>query len=75
MHMLVLKKQGVEGLYIAQMVKMLGDPKYGPGSEPHWKAGSACYPDFYKALLDEPSRTKRIEMVRDHGDNFSTRNQ
>ena len=43
---------------------MLGDPKYGPGSKLHWKAGSARYPDFYKTLLEEPSRTKRIEMVR-----------
>ena len=32
----------------------LGDPKYGSGSEPHWKAGSARYPAFYKALIDEP---------------------
>ena len=45
---------------------VLGEPKYGPGSEPHWKAGSDCYPDLYKALLDEPSRTKRIEMLRAH---------
>ena len=44
---------------------VLGDPKYGPGSEPHWKAGSDCYLAFYKALLDEPSRTNRIEMMRD----------
>ena len=43
---------------------VLGDPKYGTGSKTHWKAGSARYPDFYKTLLEEPSRTKRIEMVR-----------
>ena len=43
---------------------MLGEPKYGPGSEPNWKAGSAHYPAFYEALLDEPSRNKRIDMVR-----------
>ena len=43
---------------------VLGEPKYGPGSEPHFKAGSARYPDFYKALLEESSRTKRIKMVR-----------
>ena len=30
---------------------VLGDLNYGPGSEPHWKAGSACYLAFYKALL------------------------
>ena len=54
---------------------VLGDPKHGPGSEPHWKAGSACYPDFYKALLDEPSRTKRIKMVRDCANSLSMRNQ
>ena len=45
---------------------VLGDPKYGPGYEPHWKSGSARYPDFYKALIEEPLRTKRIEMVRAH---------
>ena len=33
---------------------LLGEPKYGPGSKPHWKAGSDYYPAFYKALLDEP---------------------
>ena len=54
---------------------VLGDPKYGPGSEPHWKASSAYYPAFCKNLLDEPSRTKRIEMVRARGDSLSTRNQ
>ena len=43
---------------------VLGEPKYGPVSEPHWKAGSACYTAFYKALLEEPSRTKKIDMVR-----------
>ena len=42
----------------------LGEPKYGPGSEPHWKVGSAQYQAFYKALLDKPSRNKRIDMVR-----------
>ena len=42
---------------------VLGEPKYGPGSKHHWKAGSACYPAFYKTLLNEPSRTKRINMV------------
>ena len=26
---------------------VLGEPKYGPGSEPHWKVGSARYPAFY----------------------------
>ena len=54
---------------------VLEDPKYGPGSNPHWKAGSACYPAFFKALLDEPSRIKRIKMVTARGDHLSTRNQ
>ena len=54
---------------------VLVEPKYGTGSEHHWKAGSACYPYFFKAFLDEPSRTKRIDMVRSRGDSFSTRNQ
>ena len=31
---------------------VLGEPKYGPGSKPHWKAGSARYLYFYKSLLD-----------------------
>ena len=52
---------------------VLGEPKYGPGSEPQWKVGRTCYPAFYMALLEEPSRTKRIEMlVADQG---STRTQ
>ena len=42
---------------------VLGEPKYGPGSEPQWKAGRTCYPAFYKDLLEEPSRTKRREML------------
>ena len=45
---------------------LLGEPNYGPGYEPHWKAGSARYPALYKSLIEEPSRTKRIEMVRAH---------
>ena len=54
---------------------VLVEPKYEPGSEPRWKAGSARYPAFCKALLDEPSRTKRIKMVRACGISSSTRNQ
>ena len=54
---------------------VLGEPKYVPGYEPQWKAGSERYPAFYKALLDDPSRTKRIEMVRVRCDISSTRNQ
>ena len=54
---------------------VLGEPKYGPGSEPLWKAGSARHPAFYNALLDEPLGTKRIEMVRAHGDSSFTWNQ
>ena len=49
---------------IAPLLLLLGDPKYGPGFEPHWKAGSARYLAFYKALLEETSITKRIQMVR-----------
>ena len=54
---------------------VLGEPKYGPGFEPHWKTGSDRYPAFYKALLDEPSITKRIDTVRARGDILPTRNQ
>ena len=54
---------------------LLGEPKYGPGSKHHWKAGSARYLAFYKALLDEPLINNRIEMVRARGDSSSPRNQ
>ena len=52
---------------------MLGEPKYGPGSEPQWKAGRNRYPAFYKALLEELSRTKQREMLV--ADQRSTRHQ
>ena len=42
---------------------VLEEPKYGSGSEPQWKAGRTRYQDFYKALLEEPSRTKWREML------------
>ena len=42
---------------------LLGETKYGPGPEPQWKAGRTQYPAFYKALLEEHSRTKRREML------------
>ena len=35
---------------------MLGEEKYGPGSEPQWKADGARYPNLYKALLEESPR-------------------
>ena len=54
---------------------VLGEPKYVPVYKPHWKAGSACYPAFYKALLDEHLRANRINMVRACGVSSSTRNQ
>ena len=52
---------------------MSREPKYGPGSETQWKAGRTRYPGFYKALLEEPSRTKRREML--FADQQSTRAQ
>ena len=54
-------------------LRVLGEPKYGPGSEPQWKAGRTRYPAFYKALLEEPSRTKQREMLV--ADQRSTRTQ
>ena len=60
---------------LTSVISMLGEPKYGPGYEPHWKAGSARYPVFYKSLLDETSRTDRDDMVRARGNSSSTRNQ
>ena len=44
---------------------LLGEEKYGPGSEPQWKAGGARYPNLYKALLEEPSRTLRTKLLED----------
>ena len=31
---------------------VLGETKYGPGSEPQWKAGRTRYLAFYKAMLE-----------------------
>ena len=45
--------------------RVLGEEKYGPGSEPQWKAGGTRYPDLYKALLEEPSRTRRTKLLED----------
>ena len=33
---------------------MLGKGKYYPGVESAWKAGSARFSDFYKALVNKP---------------------
>ena len=44
---------------------LLGEEKYGPGSEPQWKAGGTRYPNLYKALLEEPSRTRRTKLLED----------
>ena len=43
----------------------LGEEKYGPGSEPQWKAVGTRYPNLYKALLEEPSRTRRTKLLED----------
>ena len=50
-------------LYTWQSV--LGEEKYGPGSESQWKAGGARYPNLYKALLEELSRTLRTKLLED----------
>ena len=42
---------------------VLGEEKYGPGSEPQWKAGGTRYLNLYKALLEEPSRTRRTKLL------------
>merc|ERR1712194_97498 len=49
----------------AKRRSVLGEEKYGPGSEPQWKAGGARYPNLYKALLEEPSRTLRTKLLED----------
>ena len=33
---------------------VLEEGKYSPGVEPDWKAGSARFSDFYKALVNKP---------------------
>ena len=45
---------------------MLGEENYGPGSEPQWKAGGTRYLNLYKALLEEPSRTRRTKLLEDN---------
>ena len=50
----------------AKRRSMLGEEKYGPGSEPQWKAGGTRYPNLYKALLEEPSRTQRTKLLEDN---------
>ena len=49
----------------AKRRSVLGEEKYGPGSEPQWKAGGTCYPNLCKALLEEPSRTLRTKLLED----------
>ena len=44
---------------------LLGEEKYGPGSEPQWKAGGGRYPNLYKAILEEPSRILRTKLMKD----------
>ena len=51
---LIQRHHGVGGKDSQIALLLSGEPKYGPGSKPHWKAVSARYPAFYKALLDEP---------------------
>ena len=46
-------------------LSLLGEEKYGTGSEPQWKAGGTRYPNLYKALLEEPSRTRRTKLLED----------
>ena len=50
----------------AKRRSVLGEEKYGPGSEPQWKAGGTRYPNLYKALLEEPSRTRRTKLLEDN---------
>ena len=51
--------------YIQEHLSLLGEEKYGPGSEPQWKAGGTRYPNLYKALLEEPSSTRRTKLLED----------
>ena len=45
---------------------VLGESKYGPRFGPPWKAGGSHYPKLYKALLQEPSRTRRTMLLEDN---------
>ena len=50
----------------AKQRSVLGDGKYGPGSGPQWKTRGTRYPNLYKALLEEPSRIRRKELLEDN---------
>ena len=50
----------------AKQRSVLGEGKYGPGSEPQWKIGGTRYPNLYKALLEEPSRMRRTKLLEDN---------
>ena len=50
----------------AKRRSVLGEEKYGPGSGPQWKTGGTRYPNLYKALLEEPSRTRRTKLLEDN---------
>ena len=57
---------------------VLGEEKYGPGSEPQSKTGGTRYPNLHKALLEEPSRIRRTKLLEDNlrakeGDGRNTR--
>ena len=50
---------------LAKRRSVLGDPKYGSGSVPHWKAGGSRYPALFKALTEEPCRIKKRQLLLD----------
>ena len=55
------------GLYCCSSldcVLLLGEVKYSPSVEPAWKAGSARFLDFYKALENEPDPGVRIGLCK-----------
>ena len=49
-----------------QKWELLGEGNYGPGSGPQWKTRGTCYSNLYKALLEEPSRTRRTKLLEDN---------
>ena len=38
--------------------------KYGPDESSRWKRVNACFPNIYKALLDERDRVIRVARLR-----------
>ena len=47
-----------------EMKYVFGEGKYSPSVDPDWKAGSARFLDFYKALVNEPDPGVRRDLCK-----------